>query len=412
MVVVRKRPRRVKRRQLAAAQIMSAPKQFNTIKTTGTTAVVTGCDLVYQIPDSLSTEFQNSQVITIIPCNPSYWSGTRVAAVAAGYQNYRPLRFEVIYVPQCAVTQQGNVIGGTLWNQAPSTENLQQTLKTSNGGMLTQCYSKMNSIVKMGNNLQYNLFRMGGAIDQESNPFIFIALGIATTDSNNNRIVPGYFYVRYTYQFKNPIGTGIEFKNSQLINISSKESYLLNSVLYLCEPIRTSNGLTIPTGARIDIEYNNNPEQPGYIYLYNGTEIDLALLRAVWVLENQPFSITTQLNSRKAEIVEIKYNTTQDTGEDVAVNVPPSQGISYTSSQTPNSWTTFINTSPWNSVYVPTEQNQEIYRIIDTLQDFGKVTSINNEGVVKFIIDKALSKLVPTIVKKPTKLLINTDSSV
>lgn len=388
------KPIKRKIRRMPAAQVMGAPKQFNTIKTNGTSATVTGCDLVYQIPDSLATEFQNSQVITVIPCNPAYWLGTRVAAVASGYQNFRPIQFEVIYVPQCAVTQQGNVIGGTLWNQAPTTENLQQTLKTSNGGMLTQCYSKQNAIVKLGNNLQYNLYRMGGAIDQESNPFIYIALGIATTDVNNNRIVPGYFYVRYTYTFKNPIGTGIEYKNSQLINLSSKEQYLLNAVLYLCEPIRTTNGLAVPVGARIDIEFNNNAERPGYIYYYNGTVIDLALLRAVWVLENQPQSITTKLTAVPQQIQEIKYNSSGQTGDELTIELPPNTAYLFDLPTTPNNYTTYLNSNQWNSVWIPAPQ-QQVYRVIrDLSQNFGKIDGITNDGVFEFLISKALSKLV------------------
>lgn len=391
---IKTKPIKRKIRRMPAAQVMGAPKQFNTIKTTGTSATVTGCDLVYQIPDSLTTEYQNSQVITVIPCNPAYWLGTRVAAVASGYQNFRPIQFEVIYVPQCAVTQQGNVIGGTLWNQAPTTENLQQTLKTSNGGMLTQCYSKQNAIVKLGNNLQYNLYRMGGAIDQESNPFIYIALGIATTDVNNNRIVPGYFYVRYTYTFKNPIGTGIEYKNSQLIDLSHKEQYLLNAILYLCEPIRTTNGLAVPVGARIDIEFNNSAEHPGYIYYYNGTVIDLALLRAVWVLENQPQSITTKLTAVPQQIQEIKYNSSGQTGDDVTIELPPNTAYLFDLPTTPNTFTTYLNSSPWNSTWIPAPQ-QQIYRVIKDLnQNFGKISGITNDGVFEFLISKALSKLV------------------
>lgn len=392
---MRKRIRRRQRpRRMPAAQVMGAPKQFQTIRTTGTSAIVNGCDLVYQIPDSLSTEFQNSQVISIIPCNPAYWSGTRVAAVAAGYQNFRPMYFEVIYVPQCAVTQQGNVIGGTLWNQAPSTENLQQTLKTSNGGMLTQCYSKQNAIVKLGNNLQYNLFRMGGAIDQESNPFIYIALGIATTDSENNRIVPGYFYVRYTFQFKNPIGTGIQYANSQLIDLSSKEKYLLNATLYLCEPIRTSNGIAVPTGARIDIEYNNNPENPAYNLYYNQTPIDTLLLRSVWVLENQPIGVTVAQTRTIIPKVDIEYYQKGNSGTSTVLNLEPESGVLFDSTFTPNGWQTYLNTGA-NTLGISIEKNTDYYVLNSIYQDFGRLTDSAISGILRYIVSKATVNLIP-----------------
>jgi len=387
-------PRRTrqKKRTMPAAQVFGAPKQFQTIKTTGTGAIVRGCDLVYQIPDSLSTEFQNSQVISIIPCNPAYWSGTRVAAVASGYQNYRPLYFEVIYVPQCAVTQQGNVIGGTLWNQAPSTENLQQTLKTSNGGMLTQCYSKQNAIVKLGNNLQYNLFRMAGAIDQESNPFIYIALGVATVDTNNERIVPGYFYVRYAFQFKNPIGTGIQFSNSQLTDSSRKTSYLLNAVCYLCENILTTNGVTIPVGTRLDIEYNNNIVAPGYNVLYNGTLVDLALLRTIWILENQPIGVTT---GRVKEVTRstIEYTAKSNSGSSPTITLSPNEGVLFASSYTPNDWYTYLNNGE-QTLSIPIETNTDYYNIASKYQDFGMVDATTTSGIIRFVINKLATRLI------------------
>jgi hypothetical protein len=383
-----------KRRVLPAAQVMSAPKQFNTIKTNGTTAVVNGCDLVYQIPDSLSTEFQNSQVITIIPCNPAYWLGTRVSALAAGYQNYTPTHFEVIYIPQCAVTQQGNVIGGTLWDQTPNSENLQQTLKTSNGGLLTQCYAKQNAIVKLGNNLQYNLYRMGGAIDQESNPFIYIALGIATTDTNNNRIVPGYFYVKYTYIFKNPIGNSIVYANSQMTKPQNKAKYMINAVCYLCQPIQTINGRLIPTGTRIDIEFNNSNVSPRYKFYYNQTEIDMALLTSVWILENQPYEITE--NPIVDEKVEIQYTSKSNSGEQLTIDIPVSAGVTMPGSKESesNDWVTYLNTSPYNTATIPINENTDFYRISDTSQMFGTISDISTGGVVRFLIDKALTNLI------------------
>jgi hypothetical protein len=364
--------RRQTRRQIPAAQTMSAPKRFQNIKTTGTTATVSGCDLVYQIPDTLTSAYQNTNVITMIPCNPAYWSGTRIAAVAAGYQNYRPVQFDVIYIPQCAVTQQGNVLGGTLWNQAPSTENLQQTLKTSNGGILTQCYQSKSAKVKLGTNLQYNLYRMGGAIDQESNPFIYIALGIATTNNQNAKIIPGYFYVRYTYIFKNPVGTGIQYANSQLIHMESKSQYLLNAVAYTMESVRTANGLEIPVGSRIDIEYNNNAERPGYNYLYNGTLIDLGILATVWVLENQPHSITTNLNAVKKTKDVIRYESA-NVAQEEPVYILPGEGITY---ETTQDYDTLINLNQSYTTTILLDPGTVYYRIMDIYQNFGKIIDL------------------------------------
>lgn len=208
------RLRKRARRQMPVATKQTFRKQFYVLKQNNNSMRIKGCDLVYKIPNTLN--ITTSDVMTIIPANPAYWTGTRISAIAAGYQNYRPIKFQVTYVPHCAVTQQGNVLAGTLWSMSPSDENLQQTLKTSNGGMLTQCYVPKTTQINLRSNLQFNLYRMGGKFDQESNPFIFIALAIATTDSNNNKIVPGYFYLNYEYELKNPIGNTVEYYNSMI----------------------------------------------------------------------------------------------------------------------------------------------------------------------------------------------------
>lgn len=362
--------RRFRGRTLPAALTLNTPKRFNNIITTGTSATVTGCDLIYSIPDTIEAAYQNTQVIALLPCNPAYWLGTRVSAIAQGYQNYRPLKFEVIYVPQCAVTQQGNVLAGSLWDVAPSDNNLQQTLKTSNGGMLTQCYQTSTSIVRMKSNLQYNLYRMGGTIDQESNPFVYIALAIGCTNANGNRIIPGYFYVRYSYIFKNPIGTGIKYQNSQLIQLSSKNQFLLNASLYLAQSIRTANGLEIPVGARLDIEYNNSTIAPGYLYLYNGTEVQLGVATVVWVLENQPHTITTKLTQVIKEYVDIPYTEIKNSGDSTQVNLDPYTSISFVNGDQVITW--LNNTLNAQTYYFPQPDTEYYKTNIDNV-DLGKL---------------------------------------
>jgi hypothetical protein len=243
------------------------------------TLTIKGRDLVYAIPESL-IRTDDSSTITVIPANPAYWTGTRIAAIAAGYQNYRPLKFKVTYVPQCAVTQQGNVLAGTLWNTLPSMENLQQTLRTSPGGMLTQCYKTHTSDIKMKSNLQFNLFRIGGKFDQESNPFIYVAIARACTDANNHNIIPGYFYVDYTYTFKNPIGLTYAFYNSGLTNLDTKTLHYQNDAFVACynDP---QNGIT--PGMLIQIDYDST-DQP--IYTYNDDIKQPPGDKPVWFFSN------------------------------------------------------------------------------------------------------------------------------
>jgi len=390
----KKRRTRPNRNRIPAAYVPNAPKIFNNVKVNGTSALVTGCDLVYKINNTLNTDFQNTDLLTIIPSNPAYWTGTRVSAIASGYQNYRPLKFQVHYVPVCAVTQQGCVIGGTLWHDVPSEENLQQTLKTSNGGMITQCYKTSTSVIKLGTNLQQNLFRMAGMIDQESNPFIYIALSIATTN-NGSKIIPGYFYVSYQYQFKNPIGQSTEFKNSQLTSIQSKEQYLLNAVLYLAESIRTANGLLVPTGSMIDIEYNNNPENPGYNYLYNGTPLDVGLLRVVWVLENQPHSITTNLNAIPKTKNDIYYDALETTINETA-ELLNNAAIVYPKATDNTKYEAILNTADY-PLNIPLGPNVQYYKILNIDQNFGKIMGLLDENRIQYEMDKIWTRMINAI---------------
>jgi len=263
--------KRYRRNRMPAAIISSFRKQFNILKQTGTSMRVHGRDLIYKIPDVIANN--SGDVMTIIPCNPAYWTGTRMSAIASGYQNYRPLLFKVTYVPQCAVTQQGNVLAGTLWAMTPNNENLQQTLRTSNGGMLVQCYKAHTANVKLGNNLQFNLFRMGGKFDQESNPFIFIAIAIGTYNQNEIKINPGYFYIEYEYELKNPIGNTIKYYNSGLIQNSNAETGYINETLINC-----FNDQNINLGAVI--------QKDDQKYFWNDTEVNIANDRMVWYFSN------------------------------------------------------------------------------------------------------------------------------
>lgn len=271
------RIRRRRRKNLAAAYTKNFKREFNILRQTGTSMRVRGRDLIYKIPSDLQAN-NDTNVITIIPCNPAYWLGTRMAAISAGYQNYRPILFKITYVPQCAVTQQGNVIGGTIWNMSPNDANIQQTLRTSNGGMLTQCYKPFTSNIELGTNLQFNLFRMGGKFDQESNPFIYIAMSIGTKDANNNIIIPGYFYVNYEYELKNPIGDTIKYFNSGLIKNRDKPTIYINQTLINCNDTHCNVGATI---------------QNDQGYTWNDKDINIDSNSYVWYFCNQ---IKTNLN--------------------------------------------------------------------------------------------------------------------
>lgn len=296
---------------------VSVQKYYN-IKNLGETAVrIKGCDLIYKIPDTIN-QLANTSVMTVIPANPAYWLGTRISTVAQGYQNYRPVSMRIHYIPQCPVTQQGNVIGGTFWEQVPSADSLQQSLKTSNGGFLTQCYQPATSIIRMKSNLQYNLYRMAGEINQQSNPFIFIAIAVATKNSSNQMINPGYFFVEYDYILKNPIGNSTQFANSGLRTIDEEhDDFMANSICITCADF-VINGVTFPVGTKLDIEYDSTTDI--YTYLYNNTPVDTPTI-PVWVFENQPLSALGN-TLKTAEKIQVDATNEQPIQDD-RFDLPP-----------------------------------------------------------------------------------------
>lgn len=226
------------------------------IRRRGDGVVVSGCDLVYPIP--LTIKEAGLQVFCVIPCNPAYWTGTRIGRFAPAYMNYRPLSLTFSYIPQVAVTQQGTVYMGTLWNGAPSSEDLQQTLFTSNGGCLTQCYVPADTRIKLGTNLQQNLFTMAGPVNPNTSPFVFIA-GVAGAS-----VVPGYFYVTYSYELKNPIGSTWTYGRTIFTTITDiAGNNAMNRSLIL---LQTAAGYG--PGTVMDMENEQD-------VFYNGTQVQL-----------------------------------------------------------------------------------------------------------------------------------------
>jgi hypothetical protein len=264
------------------------------LRQNGNSVRVTGRDLIYSIPDDLTSPIQDTNVITVIPANPAYWKGTRIAALASGYQNYRPILFKITYVPMCAVTQQGNVIGGTIWDDGIDNDNLQQSLRTSNGGFMTQCYVPHTTRIRPKSNLQFNLYRMGGEFSTTSNPFIFIAMAIGCKNTSNQRITPGYFYVTWSFELKNPIGSINTYNNSGLITYSQLQYELNNTI------ININPSAEIPFGAYVDVEVGED----GPIPMYNGTPIEITDNTPVWAFT----SVTKNTTTRSIDKIPILYD--------------------------------------------------------------------------------------------------------
>lgn len=267
-------------RSLPAAYAAHVTPRFNVSARSATSCRVSGCDLVYPLPATVQSG--NDTIFAVIPCNPAYWTGTRIAQFAPAYMNYRPISMTFSYIPQVAVTQPGTVYMGTFWNGSAPAPDLQQSLFTSNGGMLTQCYVPADTRIQLGANLPQNLFQLNGALRPESNPFIFVA-GIRGSD-----VVPGYFYVTYTYEFKNPIGQTWNYARSTFTTVSNLSEFQeQNKSLVLLEA-----DAGYGPGTVMDVEDEDS-------IFYNGTAVTLDSGTAIQLFGNSQSA--NFLASRQAE---------------------------------------------------------------------------------------------------------------
>lgn len=261
-------------------------RYMRVLRTDDTSMVVTGMDLVYSVQE-LEEQFGNDkQVLTIIPANPAYWVGTRVASIATAYQKFRPLKFVVHYVPMVSYLQRGNVFGGTIWDNlnVPKTK-IQQTLVTTPGGLSTQACKPKTAEVKCKDNLSKNLYSIAGQLDQVSNPFYYVAIGVGNFNDENQRVTPGFFWVSYTYSFKNPVGMNTHFSNLGLISLDEM-LYKPNTTAmlgnYKTYKIRgETRTLAMFTEVQIDTGENGD-----LITKYNGDYVPINDEDRLWVFQN------------------------------------------------------------------------------------------------------------------------------
>lgn len=224
-------------RSLPASYANHVRPSFRVLNRSANSMRVAGCDLVYPLPTQVLSVNADSDefLFTVIPVNPAYWTGTRVAQMAPAYMNYRPIQLTFHYIPQVAVTQPGSVIFGTLWNGAAPSTDIQQALNTSNGGGIINCYVPASTRISLGSNLQQNLFTLSGSINPNTSPFIFTALARGCVDSAGHYVTPGYFMVDYVYEFKNAIGQTWLYDRTLPQAFSTTQFSLPNSSIVLLD---------------------------------------------------------------------------------------------------------------------------------------------------------------------------------
>lgn len=309
-----------KKRDIPNAYIQGTRKYFRIDKTTANSMLVSGRDLVYKLPDTkLDQEMRN--VLTVIPANPAYWQGTGISSIATAYQQYRPIKFTVHYIPIVDTSRSGTIFGGTLWNTALSNDGFEQALNRTPGALNTQFFKPATRTVRIRGNVN-RVYNIAGTLDEDSNPFYYVA--VCTGSFNNQLDPPGMFYVSYTYLFKNPIGNNTVYRTPALIKFSDLQ-YKPNTTAILCKSLAITKNkgkeqniyykVTIPLFAELQVDWS---EAGAPVATYNGDYVPLEPDTKIWVFQNW----VNDMFLEEAEIAPLEYRLQYATRAAASVNDP------------------------------------------------------------------------------------------
>lgn len=163
---------------------------------------VRGLDLITNpITNAINISF-------FITANPITWVGTRISAIASGFQNYRPLKFLIHYRPQVGSTATSSVFIGTVWqnNSVYFREALEPSLLTSPGGTYLPAWQSSTSVVNLGNALPQRMFPIRDP-HFSTVPFAVVARSSNGGPDAESISLPGRIFIEYEYEFRNAIGS-------------------------------------------------------------------------------------------------------------------------------------------------------------------------------------------------------------
>lgn len=185
--------------------------------------VVRGMDLV------TSPMISHNNISYFITSNPAAWNGTRIAAIAAGYQNYRPIRFKIHYRPQVGSTSKTSMFIGTVWQNTYITDRsaIEPSLVTSPGGTYLPAWQSSCSVVPLGTNLPQRMFPIRDP-DFTTVPFSVVCRASDGGPTSVAVEMPGRIFIEYEYEFRNAIGsgsTGFQPSTVNRVELAAKQLY-------------------------------------------------------------------------------------------------------------------------------------------------------------------------------------------
>lgn len=229
--------------------------------------IVRGFDLV---TTPLTTPNNISYFIT---ANPAAWNGTRIAAIAAGYQNYRPLMFKIHYRPQVGSTSTVSMFIGTMWqnNYITNRSAIEPSLVTSPGGTYLPAWQSSCSVVPLRTNLPQRMFPIRDP-DFTTVPFSVVCRAADGGPTSNAVAMPGRIFIEYAYEFRNAIGSGSAgFQPSSVTQVSIINRTLYNGTTQLgqrvCLTSTTETAQSAANGWIIDMAMSPSEEFPLFAHL-------------------------------------------------------------------------------------------------------------------------------------------------
>lgn len=201
--------------------------------------IVRGMDLVTSPLSNITN------ISFFMTANPASWNGTRIAAIASGYQNYRPIRFKVHYRPQVGSTSSTSMFIGTIWQNTyiTSRSSIEPSLVTSPGGTYLPAWQSACTNVPLGTRLPMRMFPIRDP-EFSTVPFSLVCRASNGGPSDVSVEMPGRIFVEYEYEFRNAIGSGQSgFQPSRV-----DSSTISNSQVYLGSNTTAINRATLTAG--------------------------------------------------------------------------------------------------------------------------------------------------------------------